>query len=78
MMPALKFQQRCKQFWRCLFSHEGLYHIGALQLMREKGQLNLVLEEASEFSFCASRDTVSLTHLFYPAAPWDDILETGA
>lgn len=75
-MAALKFQKRCKQFWRCLFLYEALYLIGALRLMREKGQLNLVLEEASEFSFCASGDTVSLTHLFSPAPPWENILET--
>lgn len=34
-----------------------------IQLIHEKGELNLVLKEASVFSFCASEDTVSLSHL---------------
>lgn len=37
--------------------------------MHEKGKLDLVLEEASEFSFCSSGDTVSSSHLLSPAPP---------
>lgn len=41
--------------------HEALHHIRVLQLMCEKEQLNLVLEEASEFSFRASGDSLLIT-----------------
>lgn len=43
--------------------HEALYHIRVLQLMCEKEQLNLVFEEASEFSFRASGESPYHTYV---------------